>query len=683
MKHILSIVFSHDLVHFDEVITFLGENYRLSQYGVNFSLEAALGLIDKYDGEVDVIAFSGLPPAIRYKGGLFIHPAVEKLKGHAKNSIVVDGQTLKNVYIPWTLRKFYHEVPSYFSRKKVAFYSGALNKPLLEVLGEFECQFCLGDPYFFARLPFNLKSAEQLDYFIKFSSPFFKNVELKKTYLSDFDNKRVPLPKHLSDFFDCDIFVANETTLRLLDLEHLQGKTLLLDFCGPELMSRLKAVQVKDVIVCLPRLIEHPGINFSVLEAVLMLHSKSESRLTENEVLKWIDHYSIKSELKQLQTNNGDDPLKFAFIVHPLGVSHLFKHPLLKFLKPYSKPLGPIVEDVVAHTPGFFYGTIKGVRSEKNGREVEGLIYTVTETPKKLLEKNPATIYNKLINLCHKASEKGASIIGLGAYTKIVGDAGITVANQSPIPVTTGNSLSACATLWAAKWALEKLKFVKRDPVTKIYQGKCMIIGATGSIGAVSAKVLAKQWKHLVLVAPRAYKLLELRDEIKEIAPHCQIDVATGPDMHAKDCDLIITTTSSRGEKILDIMNVRPGCVICDVSRPFDIKEEDAIKRPDVLVIASGEVQLPGSVKMNVDLGLEGKIVYACLAETALLAMEGKLECFTLGRNISYENVIEIDRLSHEHGVRLSCVMGHNGFITDEEIELCKEHANQALKNWK
>ncbi|PJB53686.1 MAG: hypothetical protein CO099_05765, partial [Bdellovibrio sp. CG_4_9_14_3_um_filter_39_7] len=497
MKHILSIVYSQDQVHFDDIIFFNGENIRLTQYGVNFNQDAALGLIDRYDGEVDVIALSGLPPAIRYKGGLFIHPTVEKLKGRAKHSMIVDGQTLKNVYIPWTLRRFHQEVPHFFSRKKVSFYSGALNKPLLEVLSEFDVKFCLSDPYFFAKLPFNLKSAEQLDYFIKFSAPFFKNVDLKKTYLSDFDNRRVPLPRNLAEFFEGDIFVSNETTLRLLDLEHLQGKSLLLDFCSPDLMARLKKVQVRDVLVCMPQLIDHPGINFGVLEAVLQLFRKDQQRLTENDVIKWIDDFDIKTQFNRIEANPGSMQSKFAFIVHPLGASHIFKHPMLKFLKPFSKPIEPLAEDLVSRTPGFFYGTIKGIRSEKNGKEVEGLIYTVTETPRKLLEKNPATIYNKLIGLCRKASDAGAGIIGLGAYTKIVGDAGITVANQSPIPVTTGNSLSACATLWAAKFALDKIGFVKRDE-NKMYKGKCMVIGATGSIGAVSAKVLAQQWDHLV-----------------------------------------------------------------------------------------------------------------------------------------------------------------------------------------
>ena len=40
-----------------------------------------------------------------------------------------------------------------------------------------------------------------------------------------------------------------------------------------------------------------------------------------------------------------------------------------------------------------------------------------------------------------------------------------------------------------------------------------MVVGATGSIGAVSAKVMASRWEEIILVAPRGYKLLELKDE--------------------------------------------------------------------------------------------------------------------------------------------------------------------------
>jgi len=38
----------------------------------------------------------------------------------------------------------------------------------------------------------------------------------------------------------------------------------------------------------------------------------------------------------------------------------------------------------------------------------------------------------------------------------------------------------------------------------------------------------------------------------------------------------------------LDIMKVKPGCVITDVARPLDLPPEEVAKRPDVLVIESG-----------------------------------------------------------------------------------------------
>jgi predicted amino acid dehydrogenase len=205
-----------------------------------------------------------------------------------------------------------------------------------------------------------------------------------------------------------------------------------------------------------------------------------------------------------------------------------------------------------------------------------------------------------------------------------------------------------------------------------------MVIGATGSIGKVCARILTNQWRRIVVSAPRPYKILELIAELKKQNPHTEVIGTSNPDKYSGECDLIVTSTSAQGESVLDIMKVKPGCVICDVSRPFDIGLEDASKRPDVLVIASGEVALPGDVKIDKSIGLPGNIVYACLAETALLALEGRHESFSLSRDLSYERVCEIDKLARKHGVRLAAVMGHTGEITEEEIALCRKHAEKA-----
>jgi len=679
MKTILSLAFAQDYINFDEEIEFFDETYRVIQYSTNFDVDLTLSLIKKYDGQCDVICLSGIPQKIKFKKGHFLHPSTGLLKSAAKHTPIVDGQIIKDVYIPYALRIFSLKNPQYFSNKKIGFYSAALQISFVEPLLDLGNKVVMADPFFLMKLPFNLYSAKTLEKFIKTLAPILRSMKIQKKHVPDFDNKSVFKNRALREFLECNILVGNEANINFLNLSHLKGKSLLIDILSPQFEEKLKNAEVKDVLVCLPQLSNYPKINYSILEGIIQVRKGSGVFVTQDDVIKLVEEVKFAPVVKNY-TVDKDEVTKFSFVIHPLSKSYLFKHPLLKPFQKYSKPVEKIAEDIIALSPGFYYGKIDGIVSEKNGKKVEGLIYTVTETPKKLLEAKADAIYRKILKLCEKAYESGSKIMGLGAYTKIVGDAGVTIDRLSPIPVTTGNSLSAASTLWAARLAVLKLGFVQYNESTHQMKGTVMVVGATGSIGAVSAKILALSWKKIIIVAPRAYKLIELKDEILKINPKADIEVSTDADNFSMICDLIITTTSGAGKSILDIMKVKPGCVICDVSRPFDIKEEEAIKRPDVLVIASGEVTLPGNVNISIDLGLEGNIVYACLAETALLAMEGKFESFTLSRNINYEKVIEIDRLANEHGVRLSQIMGHSGFITDAEFDLCREHAQKALE---
>jgi predicted amino acid dehydrogenase len=106
----------------------------------------------------------------------------------------------------------------------------------------------------------------------------------------------------------------------------------------------------------------------------------------------------------------------------------------------------------------------------------------------------------------------------------------------------------------------------------------------------------------------------------------------------------------------------------------LDLSAEDVAKRPDVLVIESGEIQLPGDVKMK-GIGLPPGVAYACLAETVVLALEGRYETFTVGRNIEWEKVKEIYQLGLKHGMKLATISGVNGVYTDEDIARIRELA--------
>jgi hypothetical protein len=110
------------------------------------------------------------------------------------------------------------------------------------------------------------------------------------------------------------------------------------------------------------------------------------------------------------------------------------------------------------------------------------------------------------------------------------------------------------------------------------------------------------------------------------------------------------------------------------VARPLDLSAEDVARRPDVIVVESGEIELPGEVRMR-DIGLPSGVVYACLAETVALALEGRYETFTVGRAIEWEKVKEIYQLGLRHGMRLAAISGVKGVYTDEDFARVRELA--------
>jgi hypothetical protein len=196
---------------------------------------------------------------------------------------------------------------------------------------------------------------------------------------------------------------------------------------------------------------------------------------------------------------------------------------------------------------------------------------------------------------------------------------------------------------------------------------KAMVVGATGAIGSACARLLVRAADSVTLVSPETAKLLALKASILQETPDAKVVLSARADEHLAEMDMVVTATSGAGKKVLDIMKAKPGCVITDVARPLDLSPEDVAKRPDVLVIESGEIRLPGEVRMK-NIGLPKGVVYACLAETIVLALEGRFENYTVGRAIEWAKVHEIYRLGLKHGMQLAAISGVNGVFTDEDI---------------
>jgi predicted amino acid dehydrogenase len=150
-----------------------------------------------------------------------------------------------------------------------------------------------------------------------------------------------------------------------------------------------------------------------------------------------------------------------------------------------------------------------------------------------------------------------------------------------------------------------------------------------------------------------------------------------------RQADMVLTVTNAI-ETVIEPKHLKSGAVVCDVARPRDVSRQVVEARDDVLVIEGGMVRVPGLVSFNFDFGFPPGMAYACMAETITLALEGRYECYTLGKDISLEQVDTIGQLATKHGFQVSGFRSFELAVTDEQIDQIKQNAyhKQTRLNW-
>jgi fatty aldehyde-generating acyl-ACP reductase len=351
----------------------------------------------------------------------------------------------------------------------------------------------------------------------------------------------------------------------------------------------------------------------------------------------------------------------YAFMIHPIEPQ---KDVARKF--PFLGKLPPgIIHYFSRFFPPVYLGHSVGIRSEATGEEIEGWLIACPVTPKRMLELPLHVAYNKILQTARLAERLGARILGLGAFTSVVGDAGITVSQRLSIPVTTGNSLTIAVAVQAALAAARRMDL---DPA----HCTVAIVGASGSIGQACAQLLAQSFPRLLLIGRQASRLSEVRKRVEGIGAFATVatDVAA-----ISQADVVLTVTTAL-DPIIEPGHLKPGAVVCDVARPRNVSRCVVDQRDDVLVIEGGVIEVPGEPDLGFNFGFPPGKAYACMAETMLLALEGRYECYTIGKEISLQRVEEMAQLAAKHGFRLSGFRSFEQVVTDQQIDEIKRRAH-------
>ncbi len=352
----------------------------------------------------------------------------------------------------------------------------------------------------------------------------------------------------------------------------------------------------------------------------------------------------------------------FAFMIHPMDVGDVArKFKLAKYLPQRA------LERAFALLPSMKVSHITGIRSSYG--EAEGWFIACPLTTRLMTSMPSGYVIRKIIQGGRVAEKLGAKIFGLGAFTKVIGDAGITVAKNLNIPVTTGNSYTVATAVDATR---EAARVMGHD----LKKSSVVIMGATGSIGRVCAMILAGEARNMTLVARNKRKLEDLAAGIL-YETGLAVKITSDSKRALSNGDVVITVTSAV-DTVIEPEDIKTGAVICDVARPRDVSKRVSEVRKDVLVIEGGVVEVPGDVEFNLNFGFPPGTAYACMAETMILALEERYESFTLGRDLSIEQVEEIAGLAKKHGFKLAGFRSFGKAVTVKEIEGIKLSARNA-----
>src|SRR5690606_24586160 len=252
-------------------------------------------------------------------------------------------------------------------------------------------------------------------------------------------------------FFWADVIAGDIGAICRYAPATLKRKTVVVEAATPDDLDDLRRRGVSIAVTLMPSLDSADDLgrwSAAVIEAALVaLRPDPCAPLTEDTYLDMLADLHWTPAIRYLQPEEAGIN-RFAFLIHPLKVDFIHRDPKFRWTRYLPDDL---VERVAAYLPPTLLGRITGGQSPTTGQRIEGYLTPLGATPRQMMRHAPHFTYKRINAAARMAERLGARLMGLGAFTSVVGDAGITVAHEADIAITSGNSLTVAATLEAAK----------------------------------------------------------------------------------------------------------------------------------------------------------------------------------------------------------------------------------------
>lgn len=348
--------------------------------------------------------------------------------------------------------------------------------------------------------------------------------------------------------------------------------------------------------------------------------------------------------------------MKFAFIVHPRDISDVYKkYPFLNFF-----PSIFVNFFLLKFWPPVLIAKITGLKSKDDNMLIDGCVISVPLTARQMMEHRDIAS-KKILDAVIFAKKLGADIVGLGALTSSFSKGGLDLIDKVNVNITTGHAYTAY-NVTQNIFKLSDILDLNKSKIT------VAIVGAAGSIGSTSSRILARAgYQNLLLIdlERKHHFFEELEKDLKKYNPEISIKFSHQI-KDINDADVIITATNAP-EALVKASDLKAGAIIVDDAQPTDVSE-DVFERKDVMVVSAGVVDTP-NIKTHFNFGLANKFDnYCCLAELLILVAHKWDNHYVINR-ATIESVDEIAGWGKELGFQLANFQNSKGLISGEKIK--------------
>ncbi|MDD5729664.1 MAG: hypothetical protein PHN57_00850 [Candidatus Omnitrophica bacterium] len=320
---------------------------------------------------------------------------------------------------------------------------------------------------------------------------------------------------------------------------------------------------------------------------------------------------------------------KFAFLVIPSNTEQLRHYwPLTRIIPDFA------LKSFLKTKRSF---EVLHLCSHENG--LEGYIFVLPAVVGNISAADTDFLLDKISAAANLAQRMGIKILGTDINIGLGLERLALKTKKKKPAITCGNAFTA--------WSIfESVYRTAKSKDMDLKKSAVCLSDASTPTAMLAARKFSSYVSRIILNGASKEKLESLKNSTQQ-ENSAQIIIEENMEKAAKNADILIFDETAVAKS--SACSLKTGCIICELT-PNNCSTNRNHIHNEISVIKGNIIKLPTEIRCNANFGLPRNTVSSALAETILLALEGKFVNYSFGDNINPDKLEEIADIATRHG---------------------------------